>query len=133
MLQVMGIEEEVVDGTADEIELMLKERGVSSNSLLGGSSHRRSFESVVESELQDLEVYLGDTGLSFSEVSGALGLAREKWKGVYEKMEQKSARQIAILSAGLGLLLIGQIQIAEELVGSGRVKGIGTAWKDLVG
>ena len=133
MLQVMGIEEEVVEGTADEIELMLKERGVSSNSLLGGSSHRRSFESVVESELQDLEVYLGDTGLSFSEVSRALDLAREKWKGVYEKNEQKSARQIAILSAGWGLLLIEQIQIAEELVGSSRVKGIGTAWKDLIG
>ena len=133
MFQVMGLEQEVVDGTADEIELMLKERGVSSNSLLGGSSHRRSFESVVESELQDLEVWLGERGLSYAEVSEVLDLARSGWKEVYKRMEQKSARQIAILSAGLSLCMIDQIQIAEELVGSGRVKGIGQAWKDLVG
>ena len=133
LFQVMGIDEVVVRGTADEIELMLKEHGVSSNSLLGGSSHRRSFESVVESELQDLEVWLGERGLSYAEVSEVLDLARSGWKEVYKRMEQKSARQIAILSAGLGLCMVNQIQVADELVGSGRVKGIGQAWKELKG
>ena len=133
LIQVMGIDEEVVRGTADEIESMLKEHGVTSNSLLGGSSLRRSFESVVESELQDLEVWLGDRGLCFTEVSEVLGMARIRWKEVYEKMEQKSARQIATLSAGWGLCMVNQAQVAEELVGSGRVKGIKQAWKDLVG
>lgn len=133
LFQVMGIDEEVVRGTADEIESMLKEHGITSNSLLGGKSHRRSFESVIESELQDLGVWLGERALTFTEVSEVLGLARSGWKEVYERMEQKSARQIAILSAGLGLCMVNQIQVADELVGSGRVKGIGQAWKELKG